>query len=146
MDTLRAVDVAKQLGVSKQRVSKPRASKIIDTDSSVPQPVETEPHRRWDRAEVEAWAEAHWWGAWQVYAPDISQGTLGTWPSVLGRAFRRIGSWTNDQGAKPTWIADLSRTSYARLGPTSLHEAEGEVRDPSALDHPRPLQVDRAGA
>lgn len=44
-------------------------------------------------------------------------------------------------------------TSDSKLDPqgddeirrTSLHDAEGKVRDPSALDHPRPLQVDRAG-
>ena len=32
------------------------------------------------------------------------------------------------------------------IGPTSLYDAEGKVRHPSALDHPRALQVDRPGA
>ncbi len=36
--------------------------------------------------------------------------------------------------------------NFAReIGRTSLHDAEREMRDPRALDHPRPLQVDRAG-
>jgi hypothetical protein len=32
------------------------------------------------------------------------------------------------------------------IGRTSLYDAEGEMGHPSALDHPRALQVDRAGA
>lgn len=57
MDGLRVIDVAELLGVSKQRVVQ-----IAVADLSFPRPVETEPHRRWDRAEVEAWAEARWSG------------------------------------------------------------------------------------
>jgi hypothetical protein len=32
------------------------------------------------------------------------------------------------------------------IGRTSLYDAEGKMRHPSALDHPRTLQVDRPGA
>jgi hypothetical protein len=32
------------------------------------------------------------------------------------------------------------------IGRTSLHDAEGKMRHPSAPDHPRDLQVDRPGA
>jgi hypothetical protein len=32
------------------------------------------------------------------------------------------------------------------IGPTSLYDAEGKMRHPSALDHPRDLQVDRRRA
>jgi len=48
MDTLRAAQVAELLGVSRERVRQVAAS-----DPTFPQPVETEPYRRWDRAEVE---------------------------------------------------------------------------------------------
>ena len=57
LDTMRVVDVAELLGVSYERVRQ-----IAAADPSFPSPVETERPRRWDPAEVEAWAEAHWWG------------------------------------------------------------------------------------
>ena len=56
MDALRAADIARLLGVTRQR-----AAQFAATDPTFPQPAETEPHRRWDRAEVEAWAERCWW-------------------------------------------------------------------------------------
>jgi predicted DNA-binding transcriptional regulator AlpA len=51
MDTLRISEIAKYLGVTRERVRQ-----IAATDPSFPEPVETEP-RRWDRAAVERWAE-----------------------------------------------------------------------------------------
>ena len=59
MGKLRAAEIAKYLGVTRERVRQ-----IAATDPSFPQPVETEPHRRWDRAEVERWAERHFWGTY----------------------------------------------------------------------------------
>ena len=57
MDTLRATHVAKLLGITRERVRE-----IAQRDPTFPQPVETEPHRRWDRDEVERWADERWWG------------------------------------------------------------------------------------
>ncbi|MGZ8576759.1 MAG: helix-turn-helix transcriptional regulator [Actinomycetota bacterium] len=67
MDTLRAAHVAKLLGVSHERVRQ-----IAQRDPTFPQPVATEPHRRWDRAEVERWAERYWWGTrpWRTPTTD----------------------------------------------------------------------------
>ena len=48
MDKLRAAEIAKYLGVTRERVRQ-----ITAADPSFPQLVETEPHRRSDRAEVE---------------------------------------------------------------------------------------------
>jgi len=61
MDTLRVIDVARLLGVTKQRVIQ-----LAQTDPSFP--AETVPARRWDRGEVEAWAERRFWGSyrWRV--------------------------------------------------------------------------------
>ena len=63
MDTLRVVDVAELLGVTKQRVVQ-----LAATDPSFPTPAVTVPVRRWDRVQVEAWAESHFWDThrWRV--------------------------------------------------------------------------------
>ena len=70
MDTLRAAQVAKLLGVSRERVRQ-----LPQRDPTFPSPVETEPYRRWDRADVERWADGHWWGtrSWRTRA-DASLG------------------------------------------------------------------------
>ena len=57
MDKLRAAEIAKYLGVTRERVRQ-----IANRDPSFPSPVEIAPHRRWDRADVERWADEHWWG------------------------------------------------------------------------------------
>ena len=53
-------EVTAYLGVTRQRVDQIRTR----TGSDFPLPVQDEPigPRRWDRAEVEAWAEREWWG------------------------------------------------------------------------------------
>ena len=65
MDNLRAAEIARFLGVTDERVRQ-----LAARDPSFPQPVETEPHRRWDRAEVERWADEHWWGKRPWRSPD----------------------------------------------------------------------------
>jgi hypothetical protein len=42
-------------------VSAERARQIASDDPTLPPPLPAEP-RRWNRAEVECWAERHWWG------------------------------------------------------------------------------------
>jgi predicted DNA-binding transcriptional regulator AlpA len=63
MDSLRVVDVAELLGVTKQRVVQ-----LAETDPAFPTPAETVPVRRWSRSEIEAWAERRFWGTrrWRV--------------------------------------------------------------------------------
>ena len=55
MDKLRISEIARYLGVTRERVRQ-----LAAREPSFPRPVESEPHRCWDRADVEAWAE-HWW-------------------------------------------------------------------------------------
>ncbi|HEU4526871.1 MAG TPA: hypothetical protein VFT80_02945 [Actinomycetota bacterium] len=58
-----AWEVATYLHVSRQRVE----AIWRNAAYGFPQPVSESP-RRWDRAEVESWADAHWWGTrnWRV--------------------------------------------------------------------------------
>lgn len=58
-----AWDVANYLRVSRQRVE----AISRNVAYGFPAPVSESP-RRWDRTEVEAWADAHWWGTrnWRV--------------------------------------------------------------------------------
>ena len=69
MDTLRATHGAKLLGITRERVRE-----IAQRDPTFPQPVETEPHRRWDRADGEAWADARWWDTRPWRHRDADQG------------------------------------------------------------------------
>ena len=41
---------------------------------------------------------------------------------------------------------ELAPQGHDEIGRTSLEDAEGQMRHPSALDHPRALQTDRPGA
>ena len=56
VDLVRAADIAKYLGVTRERVRQ------IAARDPASRPVESEPCRGWDRAEVERWADEHWRG------------------------------------------------------------------------------------
>src|SRR4051812_17442149 len=58
-------------------------------------------------------------------------------------ADRCVGRYDNSTSADTT---EFGPQGDDEIGRTSLHDAEGKVRHPSALDHPRALQIDRPSA
>jgi hypothetical protein len=62
----------------------------------------------------------------------------GTRPRAPGRKSQIAPSRHLSSGAN-------GRRDAIRVRRTSLYDAKGKMRDPSALDHLRALQVDRAG-
>jgi len=86
-------------------------------------------------------------------------GRSGPWPRRTGApkasATRRDQNpWSAlgpHRSGNPRFSAGMSGHERSavpadRRGHTSLYDAVGKVRHPSALDHPRALQVDRSGA
>jgi predicted DNA-binding transcriptional regulator AlpA len=56
--TIRLVDIARLLGVSKQRVHQ------LASEGLLPAPVGRDSRGRlWSRQEVQAWARREWWGS-----------------------------------------------------------------------------------
>ena len=53
---MRIGEIAEFLSVTRERVRQ-----LVQRDLTFPQPVETKPHRRWDRVDVEQWVDAYWW-------------------------------------------------------------------------------------
>ena len=51
-------DIGRYLNVSSER-----ARQVATSDPTFPPPAAERP-RRWIRADVEGWAEDHWWGTW----------------------------------------------------------------------------------
>jgi hypothetical protein len=86
--------------------------------------------------------------------------TASTVPGFKGRAdrpARQPEEGSSVPGATVSFAGNLTADPEVRytesglqgddeIGRTSLYDAEGKMRHPSALDHPRALQVDRLSA
>lgn len=72
------------------------------------------------------------------------------WTHAQERVSPQVVGSSPNPGAKNVQVRYLDDSKLEpqgddEIGRTSLHDAESKMRDTSALDHPRTLQVDRAG-